>query len=158
MGCCVLLMVSPVRSDSVAHEPVTQKFGHPHLRPREYALGVSFDFWPSQTESVISEAVRVAESDHLFHDRSARHMHHACICILRGGVSQCLVPEFAYAPLRALDSARTITPAPINEIPNHAWPEGRSPRKITAKSTTRTTLSLSIGATKEASPSCRALK
>ncbi len=22
-------MVSPVRSDSVAHEPVTQKFGHP---------------------------------------------------------------------------------------------------------------------------------
>ena len=24
--------MSPVRSDSVAHEPVTQKFGHPHSR------------------------------------------------------------------------------------------------------------------------------
>ena len=36
MGCCVLLMVSPVRSDSVAHEPVTQKFGHP-LNPTNEA-------------------------------------------------------------------------------------------------------------------------
>lgn len=27
--------LSPVRSDSVAHEPVTQKFGHPHFhRPK----------------------------------------------------------------------------------------------------------------------------
>uniref|UniRef100_UPI001F207EBF tyrosine-type recombinase/integrase n=1 Tax=Pseudomonas aeruginosa TaxID=287 RepID=UPI001F207EBF len=39
----VLLMVSPVRSDSVAHEPVTQKFGHPqaeNLKPGSVRNGV----------------------------------------------------------------------------------------------------------------------
>ncbi|MEZ1741411.1 hypothetical protein QVL96_24040, partial [Pseudomonas aeruginosa] len=30
----VLFMVSPVLSDSVAHEPVTQNFGHPLKSPR----------------------------------------------------------------------------------------------------------------------------
>ena len=37
MGCFVLLMVSPVPSDSVAHEPVTQKFVHPQSAMSKWA-------------------------------------------------------------------------------------------------------------------------
>lgn len=38
-GDCVLLMVSPVCSDSVAHEPVTQKFGTPSYLEKKRSQG-----------------------------------------------------------------------------------------------------------------------
>ena len=49
-------------------------------------------------------------------------------------------------------NASTITPAPTIKIPTHSCTEGRSPRKITAMRTTSSRLSLSTGATFEASP------
>lgn len=53
-------------------------------------------------------------------------------------------------------SARTMTPAVTMPIPTQSRGLGRSPRKTTAKTATSTTLSLSTGATREASPIFRA--
>lgn len=55
-------------------------------------------------------------------------------------------------------NANTKTPAPTNRTPPHSRKEGRSPRNATAKRATRSTLSLSTGATFDASPIFRARK
>src|SRR5665213_2748487 len=54
--------------------------------------------------------------------------------------------------------ATRTAPTPTNAIPVQPMGERRSPRKVTAKTATSTTLSLSIGATRAASPSFSALK
>ncbi len=54
--------------------------------------------------------------------------------------------------------ATRIAPATISAIPSQLVPDGRSPRNRNAKIATSTTLSLSIGATCEASPSLSARK
>ncbi|WP_221629170.1 hypothetical protein, partial [Pseudomonas aeruginosa] len=66
----VLFMVSPVLSDSVAHEPVTQNFGHPrsaltnrqkswdarlHCAPTQPALDDRHELYPQRA---ITNAVR----------------------------------------------------------------------------------------------------
>ena len=55
-------------------------------------------------------------------------------------------------------NARTITPAATMAMPAHSRKEGRSPKNATAKMTTSTRLSLSTGATFEASPTLSARK
>jgi len=55
-------------------------------------------------------------------------------------------------------SARTRTPPATSKMPHHSRSDGRSPRNANAKITTRTRLSLSTGATFDASPTCRARK
>ena len=52
----------------------------------------------------------------------------------------------------------TSTPAATSAIPNHSRPAGRSPRNSTANTATSTTLSLSTGATRDASPTFSARK
>src|SRR5215471_4168473 len=47
---------------------------------------------------------------------------------------------------------RIRTPAPTMRMPSHSRPDGRSPRKTKANIATRTRLSLSTGATFDASP------
>ena len=51
-----------------------------------------------------------------------------------------------------------IAPAEVSPIPSHFQAERRSPRKSTPNNAIRTTLSLSIGATRAASPSLSARK
>src|SRR5689334_20571863 len=55
-------------------------------------------------------------------------------------------------------TATSIAPIAIRATPAQFTPLNRSPRKITPNSATSTTLSLSIGATRAASPSLRARK
>lgn len=55
-------------------------------------------------------------------------------------------------------TASMTVPSPTSEIPNQSFTLGRSPRKMTANMATSTTLSLSIGATLDASPICSARK
>lgn len=65
------------------------------------------------------------------------------------------------ARLRHIDHQRTArirTPHATSAIPNHSCGDGRSPRKALAKIATITTLSLSTGATFDASPICNARK
>jgi hypothetical protein len=54
--------------------------------------------------------------------------------------------------------ATSTAPAAIRAMPAQFGTDGRSPRKVTANTATSTTLSLSIGATRAASPSLRARK
>ena len=54
--------------------------------------------------------------------------------------------------------ASTSTPAPTMRIPSHSRTDGRSWRNSTANTATRTRLSLSTGATFDASPTFRARK
>ena len=55
-------------------------------------------------------------------------------------------------------TASMTVPNPTSEIPNQSFTLGRSPRKMTANMATSTTLSLSIGATLDASPICSTRK
>src|SRR5438552_3807339 len=61
----------------------------------------------------------------------------------------------AHWPLRRLSNS---TPPPTRAMPSHSRRPGRSPRNAAAKTATSTTLSLSIGATFEASPALSARK
>jgi hypothetical protein len=55
-------------------------------------------------------------------------------------------------------AATKMTPAAMSSTPSQLRADNRSPRKATPKMATSTTLSLSIGATRAASPCCKARK
>ena len=82
--------------------------------------------------------------------------------VLHGGDASSTPAEHSLAGTAqaagALCSAINSTPAATSAMPSHSCTAGRSPSSAYAKTATSTTLSLSMGATCDACPSCSARK
>lgn len=79
-----------------------------------------------------------------------------CQCLRQGDHANSLARVCGRPAYRFI--ASTSTPAPTMAMPSQSRPDGRSCRNTTANSTTSTRLSLSTGATLDASPTFSARK
>lgn len=96
-------------------------------------------------------------ADHPFRQVSEKLQEHYGVTLPSETIRQTMEHDIMVVSVQRFKASNS-TPPPIMAMPAHSRIDGRSPRKITAKIATNTRLSLSTGATFEASPIFNARK